>query len=210
MRVKFLTAALLVVGYAATASAVPYSIDVFVGDNDGYGVGIADGGATGGFAVAGTDNRSAAEAAATDGAQITDIYSALFPGFGPSASEAASVVFALPNVLLAGTLTVDMADFQASDFGAIAVDYNGVAQSWAFDDGFQASAVRSFVLTQAVIDAANAAGELRINLDHTGSSDFIAFDYFRLEARVAPEPATFGLFALGAIGLVGVVRRRRS
>ena len=190
------------------------TITEMIGDDDGYGIGIPDGGDTTPFAVAGTDNRDASEAAATNGAQLTDVYSSLFPGFGPNMSEMGSFIFSpLAGNLTSATLTIDMADFQASDFGAIMADINGVSLDLAFDDGFQNSAVRDFTLSAAQLAAVNADGFLSLNLDHTGSNDFIAFDYVKLtgdiDMNVVPVPASLPLLAAG-LGLLRLTRRRRT
>ena len=203
----FAAAAMVAVTAATPASAFVMTI----GDNDGYGVGIADNGNTGAFATAGTDNRSAAEAAATDGAQFTDVYSALFPGYGPNGTSTGSFVFNMPNIITGGTLTIDMADFQASTFGPVLADINGVALSLAFDDGFRNSVVRSFALSAAMITAINNDGFLSLNIDRNGSGDFIAFDYLSLDASVSavPVPAALPLLISG-LGALGFVARRRK
>jgi hypothetical protein len=74
--------------------------------------------------------------------------------------------------------------------------------------------VRTFGLDAAVLASINATGQLDVEIDHTGSSDLIAFDYFRLDARLAaptsvPEPSTVALLGGGLLALVGVARRRR-
>jgi hypothetical protein len=207
---KFLSGLFAASALAITLSATSaQALTITIGDNDGYGVGIADNGATGAFATTGTDNRSPAEAAATDGAQFTDIYSALFPGYGVSPSQTGSFIFSLPSAINAGSLTIDMADFQSSVFGPVAANINGVAFSLFFDDGFQASAVRTFVLTAAQILAINTDGFISLNIDHTGSGDFIAFDYLQANVSPVPVPAALPLLATG-LGALGYVARRRS
>jgi hypothetical protein len=196
---------------ATPALAVP--IVITVGDNDGYGFGVADGGPAAwpgpGFSGEDYDGRSGAEAAAANGAEITDVYSAIYPASGPNPSATASVLFPFAGSLASATLVIDMGDFQTSTFGPISANVNGVALPFGFDDGFQATVVRIFLLTPAMIGAANAAGQVVLNFDHGDSVDFIAFDYFELQGDVVPEPATIGLLGLGLSGLA-LRRRRRS
>ena len=106
---------------------------ITVGDNDGYGFGVPDNGTVPGSewpgsGLSGTqyDGRSASETSATNGAQITDVYSSIFPAWGPNSSEIAQVIFPLSKNLLSAQLVVDMGDFQASTFGAVSVFFNGV------------------------------------------------------------------------------------
>ncbi len=187
------------------------TVIVRVGDNDVYGNGIPDGNDTRSFVTVNTDNRDAGERAATDGAQFTDNYSALFPGLGPNATETGSFLFDYgPGILTAAELTIDMADFQSSGFGAFAADINGVALAFSFDDGFMKSAVRSFTLSAAQLSAANSDGFVSFNLDRNGSGDYTAFDYLELVGTTrVPLPAT-GVVILGAFGSLALARRRKS
>lgn len=186
-----------------------------VGDADGFGFGAPNQGIAvwPGPGASGTlyDGRDAAEVAATNGAQITDCYSSIFPGFGPNTATASVIIPISGFILKNATLTVAMGDFQASSFGPISVDFNGIAQNWAFDDGFQVTAIRAFVLTPAEVAAANLAGAFIINLDHGTSGDFVAFDYFTLCATGTPVPIPGAAYLLGTglLGLLGL-RRRNS
>jgi hypothetical protein len=208
---------LLLMGFVAAANAAPFCYQV--GDVDGYGFGGSDQGTVvwPAYPPPAYDGRSAAEAAATNGAQFTDSYSTLFPGYSPAGiGSTGSVIIPLPagNVITNGTFVVAMGDFQATTFGPIAVNFNGIAQNWAFEDGFQVTTIRAFVLTPAEIAAVNLAGQFVCNLDHVNSADFIAFDWFKLCADVvpappAPIPGSLLLLGSGILGLVGIGIRRK-
>lgn len=184
---------------AATATSSWAAISITIGDNDGYGFG--DGAVPDNADLLNInlpeDRRSLAEAAATNGAQQTDFYSAVF---GPL-PETFDVVFPLGGQqMLSATLTIDMGGFQVSDFGPILASYNGVLQPGLlnFDDGPFGTAVRTFSLGAAAIAAANFADEFRVTFERAGSTDAIAFDYFRLDAETAavPELSSFTTFAV--------------
>lgn len=172
---------------AAEGSKEPEAFTITVGDNDGYGAGIPDGGNTGSFANVDTDNRSAEEAAATNGAQITDVYSAVFPDYGPNPSETADVIFDITHDMASATLTIDVADLQPSFAGEIGVYFNGELQPGLLniDEGYQNSGIMTVDLDADDIARANADGQFVMSLDHTGSGDFVAFDYFELSGVYA-------------------------
>jgi len=182
---------------------------ITIGDNDGYGAGIPDNGNISVLANPITDNRSAAEKAATNGAQFTDTYSTSQPDFSPADQGSVSTfLFTGLSGLSSAILTVDMADFQSSDFGAPTVTYNGITQNWAFDDGFQASVVRTFALSSAVLASINSTGSLTVRIDRADSGDFYSLDYMSLNTNAVPEPGTFVLISTGIL-LVGSGLRRR-
>jgi hypothetical protein len=212
MRKSFVIAAAVVSLVATPAYADTWTI----GDNDGYGAGIPDGGdhPFNGF-TANYDGRSAAEMIATDGAQYTDTYSTTHPGYGPQPGTVATFIFAgLGNGWTAGAMTFDLADFQASTFGAVLVNYNGIAQNWAFNDGFPHTAIHSFDFAQDVIDSINTVGSLTVTIDRNGSSDFYGIDYAQLSDQFVvqpsvPEPSTWAMMLIG-FGAVGFGMRRRK
>ena len=213
---------------ALAACFVPAQATVWViGDNDGYGIGIPDNaphpfnGSTANF-----DGRSPAEMAATTGAQFTDTYSTTHPGFGPQPGTVATFTFAgLGNGWTVGTMIFDMADFQATQFGAVAASFNGIAQNWAFNDGFPNTKIRVFNLEQNVIDSINATGALIVTVDRNASGDFYGFDYAALSNTILdapdvpgeippsvpgiPEPETYALMLAG-LGAMATLARRRQ
>jgi hypothetical protein len=184
--------------------AVPVPFQIQIGDNDGYGnafgllncpvgdnqsfpaslIGYHN-------AYTARDGRSAAEKAATNGAQQTDFYSALTPAsYGNPIGLPASfdLVFPVSGTLTSAKLEIDMGSFQSSECSQIAVSINGVAQPGflAFSDGALATRVRRFTLTSAQLAAANLARPLRITLSRGSSTDKVAFDYFKLSGEVIP------------------------
>jgi hypothetical protein len=212
IRALFLSAVIL--GIAGPASATSFVI----GDNDGYGIGIPDNAdhpfdGTCDPSCANVDNRSLAEALALDGAQYTDTYSTTHPGFGPQPGTVATFLFTgLTDLWTIGHLEIDMADFQASQFGAVITTFNGIVQNFAYNDGFPNTLIHHYDLDAAVIASINALDSLTITIDRNLSSDFYGFDYLSLNdfanPESVPEPASLLLFGTGLTGLVIAMRRR--
>lgn len=220
MRIVSILALLALTSSSATAAVYQ------IGDNDGYGAAICDNCSHtfDGFS-ADHDGRSAAEKLATDGAQYTDTYSTTHPGFSPHGLETVATFHfsGLGTHWTSGKLEIDLADFQASEFGAVAAAFNGISQDFAFDDGYTKTAVHAFVLNDAVLNSINATGELIITIDRNNSSDFYGIDYLKLTdltepvmfmpprietvALPVPEPETY-LMLLAGLALLSFTYRR--
>ncbi|HEY5894961.1 MAG TPA: PEP-CTERM sorting domain-containing protein [Chthoniobacterales bacterium] len=213
---------LLTVLAASTGPA--FAASWVIGDNDGYGIGIADNAnhPFNGF-NAGYDGRSPAEVAATNGAQYTDTYSTTHGSYGPQPGTVATFTFSglgVASPWTSGTMIFDMADFQASTFGPVIASFNGVVQNWAFNDGFPFTKLRVFDLEQSVLNQINLTGQLVVVVDRNASGDFYGFDYAALTNTVVtpgdvpvivpviPEPGTCALTALG-LGVASAFARRR-
>ena len=227
-------AALMLALNAGTAHATPFTI--MVGDADWFGTGLSMPGGPGPWAapiwttLESVDRRTAGEAAATNGAQLTDLYSAIFfsdwcdagdvlPGGGtnpdcsPNGSEGTFIV-PFSGILQSATLTMLLGDFQCDLWFAITVTINGVNQPFCYSHGYQMAGLESLTLTPQMLAAANNDGEIRIRIQHNGNSlDYIAFDYIKVDGDttppVVPEPGTLALFGTGMVIVWGAARRRK-
>lgn len=222
VRGLFFVAVVFLVGTPAYAS----SITVLVGDKDGFGIGLAPGANLPWLAPI-YDERSAAEKVATNGAQLTDTFSALYSGTESDCpngctpnSDTGYVIFQFKGLLQSASLTILMGDFESLVHQPMLANINGVPINFFFNHGRQKTATEQLVLTSQMIDAANRDGEVRLFLDHRafwddnnyanswGTWDYIAFDYFELNGEVAPVPEP-GTFLLLGAGLAGLAVRRR-
>jgi hypothetical protein len=188
---------------AATAvPALATPITITIGDNDGFGLAIADNAALPGLDP--FDFRNAAEAAATDGRQQTDLFSALTAPVATSFE----LVFAFDGLLTDGVLEIDVADFQGLGCGGVmTMSFNGINQFGLLNINLpsQGTSVRQFTLGAASLQNANTAGQFVVGINRGVSCDAVAFDYFKFsgnlfdsqQPEVVPEPGTFVLLGLG-------------
>ena len=180
-----------------------------IGDDDGYGIGIPDGANHPFDGInANYDGRVPFEAAATNGAQFTDTYSAFYPGLGPDTVTSAKFIWTSIPMLTDAFLVVDMADFQAAEFGPLLVTFNGIVQDWAFQDGFRTTRIRAFQLSPAVIASINFLGTFTVTIDRNNSTDYVGFDYMELREGIVPEPGTWAMLGAGLVLLASRLRRR--
>ncbi|MGZ5923419.1 MAG: PEP-CTERM sorting domain-containing protein [Rhizomicrobium sp.] len=198
----------------ASSAALAGAVDVLVGDKDGFGVGCSDTGTCATVLTAPTtDERSAAEAAATNGAENTDVYSAVISLFGPN-PDIADIILPFSGALTSATLTFAAGDFQTDVFGALTANINGVSEPFSYADGRLVTAIHSIVLSPAELAAANSTGFVDLHLDRSTSGDFIAFDYFEFigtnNIEGVPEPITLSLFGAGLVGAAALRRRKKS
>ena len=97
---------ILTVGSAANAATY------LIGDNDGFGFGVADGASLPTFLF---DNRSAGELASVDGSEFTDVTTGTsFPGIGPTPSFSVALSSPVRSFLFlafsSSAATLDWAD----------------------------------------------------------------------------------------------------
>jgi hypothetical protein len=207
---------LITVGLAA-ACFMAFTIPAYglvatdmIGDNDGFGFGVPDG-----ADVPATlfDNRSAAEMAAINGAQATDLADNFDVTFTHSFD---ATQFA---TLTAAWFTIDIQGLQQGVFGGLShlyMDGTEVMSFQTIDQGAFGSGIFNYAVNLADL----ADGALNVYFDNytvydqfgnLTNSDYISIDFTQLtvEGTPVPEPATMALFGLGLAGM-GIIRRLRK
>lgn len=206
----------VLIGFAASANASLLTVYDMIGDNDGYGYGagvVADGatlpftndpspGAGWNF-----DNRSAAEIAASDGSQSTDLQDnfdvTFFHSFDLSQFSS----------LTSASFKIDITGLQQGVFGGVSRLYFDGVEQLAFttlpDQGAWGSGIFNFNVNTSML----GDGMLNVFFDNWDplGDDHIGIDFTQLEVtgEAIPEPATLVLFGLGLAG-TGLRRRFRK
>lgn len=217
MRVLALSS-LLLLGATAAQAAV---FDYFVGDIDNFGGSI------------GTDNRSAAEAAATNGAQYTDLSDDTV-GYRPFTDDNFPLTFSFDiddlSSITSMTLSIYSLGIQTnvplatdSQLGD-AFSFEGDILTGFFDgvdQGSSGQGLLSGAISSTLFDKAlDGVAEFTLLLNSQGGltgplGEPAAFDYVQLtiegEPAVPPIPLPAGVILLmTGLGALGVARRRRA
>ena len=203
----------IIAGCLMITGAEAALISILVGDNDGFGAGIADNG--GGSVITNflngdvVDYRSVAEANATDGAHATDFYYLYFPSTAvplspfnpflvgdpsdPRLSTTANILFSFTGQLTSASLTIDFLDWQTD--GYITATVNELPLVLGPAGNFSETFVRTYTLTPGQIAAANVAQQVNLTLGLNTVftpdgplGDLVAFDFFRLDGELADDP----------------------
>jgi hypothetical protein len=159
------------------------------------------------------DNRSAAEAGASNGAQFTDI-SLQNDDFSPQADEAIFTFnFLVPSAGEPDYGIDHFINFIFGDFDVSPADIevDGATQGLTQQEGDEDGLVQLAFANVPWSDMED--GEVTIDLN-APNEPYLAVDYALLDTEVGtgvtpvPEPTTWLLFGLGLLGLAGVGRKK--
>jgi hypothetical protein len=217
-RVALCVVALLAASTAARADI----ITILIGDKDGLGRGVADGGTV---PLGIYDARSADELAATDGSQFTDHATTAF-------GRLATVIdfkgdMPVPDGPIVGaTVTFGLGGMESNDnnpltkaFGEDGLFIDGILVDDAFESLVQGPTDYDHFtvrLTGAALAAlADGSVTIRIDPNSYGGTDPLAggessiwYDFIELQITTVPEPSSIALLGLGVLAYI-VYRRRR-
>ncbi|WDE05872.1 hypothetical protein SG34_002750 [Thalassomonas viridans] len=181
-------------------------INMTIGDNDGFGFGIADNASV---STPFYDNRDSNELSATDGSQHTDI--AYYPHEGVYPIPAFDIIFPVMGNLISGVFTFDVQGIQLGerpDIQKIEIYFNGILQEnlHSHYTGGRGSAVISTNISDEVLAAGQGSNEFVVTIGEN-RWDAVGYDFFNLTGEVeiaaVPAPASLMLLIAGLMCLFG-------
>ncbi|WDE10169.1 hypothetical protein [Thalassomonas haliotis] len=185
-------------------------INLTIGDNDGFGFGVADNARVETWFY---DNRDGDEVHATDGSQHTDI--AYYPHEGVYPVPGFDIIFPLLGDLISGIVTLDIQGVQYGeinrpDIQKIEIYFNGILQENLHTayTGAYGSAVTTTTISDEVLAAGQGSNEFVVTIGEN-RWDAVGYDFFNLSGEVnaaaVPLPASLLLCIIGILCLMGRV-----
>lgn len=212
----------LLCGFLSTANAI--MITDIVGDKDGLGQGIVDGGTV---PTVTFDNRSAGEIAATDGSQFTDQGTSIF-GMTLDFVDFTHVFAAPVGSISSVSIEFGLGGMQSNDNNPLTkgsledgLFIDGILVADAFEplnqgaDGFDIFSVVIPVSLFSLFEDGQAVVRIDSNscggTCPTGGTSPIWYDYSEITITTAsvPEPSIAALLGLGLLGIAATTRKRK-